>query len=113
MSPDDFIQLLRGLTLPDNVARNQAEQTFTKLQTDLPDICLRYLVEVVKTETIEKHIKQLAIVLLRKALVSQEESYIHKITQERFASNLVMEELDNSTYLSIASKSFCNRCKWL
>jgi hypothetical protein len=69
----DIVALLNNLTSSDPVIRRNAENTYDVLKNDANSFPFTLLI-VVANETIEKSIRQLATVLLRRILIEEKQS---------------------------------------
>jgi hypothetical protein len=69
----DIVALLNNLTSSDAVIRRSAENTYDILKNDANSFPFTLLI-VVSNETIEKSIRQLATVLLRRILIEEKQS---------------------------------------
>lgn len=83
MSPEEFVRVLEGVVVADNAIRYNAEQTYGQFMELQPDLCLRYLMEVTQAPAIESYMKELALVLFRRATIAQDDSALNKISLER------------------------------
>ncbi|CAM9729618.1 unnamed protein product, partial [Ectocarpus sp. 12 AP-2014] len=66
------VSLLHALTSSDNSARNRAEQAFNQLKQSQPEALLYGLLEGIGSKHLPPHVRGLAAVLLRRALLVEE-----------------------------------------
>lgn len=82
MADLNFVNLLTQLTVADNASRQSAEAQYATLKSDVNSIPFALLACGCDT-SVDTHIRQLSIVLLRRLLIEEEESIFNRMNKNK------------------------------
>lgn len=109
MDPNEFYNILRNLTVPDNVLRQAVEAQYQSILRETPDVTIVGLLSVLSSSSFEIFIRELAAVLLRRSLIDSEESIYFSLkaqTQTQLQSILLKLLIEESN--SVLRQKICN-----
>ena len=72
---DEFMGLLSALSSSSDVERNAAESSYNQLDTSMPEQLLSFILTTISAVQAPMHLRELAVVLLRRALIRENSIY--------------------------------------